>query len=90
LGGGLATREISGIVNDPVDEAAESSLIDGVKAALDEANRSSEIEKGRAVDWEPWFEAMVPMTVDEVMGGGVIAHLDLIRAYGERALSGAP
>lgn len=81
LGGHMAAREISGIVNDPVDEGAEKSLSDRIDAALPELERRAAIEKGRTVDWEPWFEAMMPLTADQIFETGAIPHLDLIQAY---------
>lgn len=78
LAGQMAVREASGIVNDPVDQRAEDCLSDRVKAVLTEAERNAAMDKGRSVDWEPWFKAMVPVTVDQVFTAHSIPHLDLI------------
>jgi predicted ATPase/class 3 adenylate cyclase len=80
LGGNFAIREAGGIVNDPVDEMAEQSLVFRVNEALPEEERRAAISRGRAVDWEPWFVAMLPMTAEEVLSSKQIPHVDLIRS----------
>lgn len=63
LGGVLEMRERSGMVADPLDALGEGTMKDAVEAALDQATRDPWIAKGRLLDWEPWFEALVPLAL---------------------------
>ena len=79
LGGMLEVRESSRTLPDPLDELGEKSLIDRANADISVDTLKSGLAKGRRMDWEPWFAAMVETSLEEFYEPpGKIPHRSLL------------
>ncbi len=62
LGGALGMRESGGVAPDPLDLMGE----DGLKRKVgDIPDLGTSIQRGRSFDWEPWFHALLSVSVEQ-------------------------
>ncbi|MBS1717368.1 MAG: adenylate/guanylate cyclase domain-containing protein [Armatimonadetes bacterium] len=79
-GGGFGMREASGVAADPVDRMMEDCTKERLSAVIPAKELEEWLERGRRTDWEPWFVALVPVTMDEIYTEPVqIPNRNLIR-----------
>ncbi|MBI1756988.1 MAG: hypothetical protein HYR64_07775 [Fimbriimonas ginsengisoli] len=79
-GGASRTRELSDIKHDPIDRLGDSAMRAQVEGKLPARELEERMREGSSIDWEPWYRAMVDVTVDDVFEGGPkVPFAELIR-----------
>ncbi len=62
LGGVTGMQERSGMAGDPLDLLGQSAIRDRVESMVALPDRNVWVNQGRALDWEPWFQALVTVS----------------------------